>query len=174
MLRIVNSAVTRLLVPVLGYPFAALFVLAGVVLTADSLTPALERSELSAIDGKVLSADRIIRKRAPVRPYDTYQQKDTYSIRFVVEQNARQETFLVPEPRLHQVDIANLRGARVTALFDGMSEVWELKTSERTFFTYDDTLAVQIAGKRQAVSYGPLLLAAGALMVWQIVRNRRA
>lgn len=174
MLKITNPMFVRFLGPIVGYLFAGLFAVMGLVLTADALTPPPERQDLSVIEGQVKSADRVIRRRAPVRPYDTYQQQDTYSIRIGVEVAGRQDWILVPEPRLGQQDIAKLQGARVTALMQGQSDVWELKTPQHTFFTYDDTLAVEMAGKRQSLIYGPLLLAVAGLLIWLLVRYRRA
>jgi hypothetical protein len=174
MLRMFNLIFARPALRAIGYVFAALSAVGGTILTSDALTGVSERKELNVIEGQVLSADRVIRRNPPIRLYAKHKEQATYSIRIVVGHGERKQLLLIPEPKLQHQDISDLRGASVTALIEGVAEVWELKTPTRTFFTYEETRSTQNAGKRMATMFGPLLLAigmAGLLLLWRARRS---
>lgn len=178
-MRIIDPRTIRILLPVfrvilliLGYVFSAAFIIGGVVMTVDALSTIPEKNALTRIDGQVAVAKRVIRTTKP--PGQSGKNwNGTYSIWISIVQDGQEQKLIVPEPTLQQKDIADLEGSRVTALVESMSDVWELKTPARTFFTYDQTRATQIAGKRLSVVWGPLFLAVGGLGIILLMRKRR-
>ena len=171
-MKLINPIFAKPMLRLAGYAVTIAVAAMGLVLTIDAFTPVTSRNELTPVAGTVISADRVILRRAPIRPHDKYQQPDTYAIRLVIKSDGQQDaTLVIPEPRLQENDIPALSGTHVTSLSSGMREVWELKTPTRTFFTYEETRATQETGKRVGLIAGPLLTAAG-LFGFAMLRRR--
>lgn len=133
----------------------------GLVFLAGAVMSIPDRDALIETTGKVRAADPVVLRPA-VPPAHARNVPPTLAVNIVLANDAGETlTLTIHEPRLTAADAPGLIGHTATALYSSITEVWELTTPDRVYFTYDETRATQAFGQRVALLIGPLLIALG-------------